>query len=89
VRNVRLKGPEAYEDMKRLAAKRGMTGPAETIAQELDSLKLNAVMHEAAQNRLHAVPLAIEGGEGAAEVVAEEESDEVVYDDEVSNRSCG
>jgi hypothetical protein len=85
VRNVRLKGPEAYEDMKRLAAKRGMPGPGETIAQELDSLKLNAVMYEAAQDRLHAVPLAIEGGEGAAEVVAEEDSDEIVYDDKVSN----
>jgi hypothetical protein len=62
-----------------------MPGPGETIAQELDSLKLNAVMYEAAQDRLHAVPLAIEGGEGAAEVVAEEDSDEIVYDDKVSN----
>ena len=85
MRNVRLKGPEAYEDMKRLAAKRGMPGPGETIAQELDSPKLNAVMYEAAQDRLHAVPLAIEGGEGASEVVAEEDSDEIVYDDKVSN----
>jgi hypothetical protein len=81
--------------MKRLAAKKGLTGSAEAMVQELESLKLHVIMHEAAQDRLHAAPLAIEGGEVVADHVeddggvvdnnvgGEEEGEVITYDDDV------
>jgi hypothetical protein len=78
--------------MKRLNAKKHMVAPAEVIAQTLDSLKLNAVMYEAAQDRLHAAPLVIDGGGTVEEIAADEEEEEedeaILYDEEVVGRQC-
>lgn len=71
--------------MKRLAAKKHMIAPTQAILQELDSLRLDAITYEAAQERLHAAPLAIEGGGVVEEIAdnAEEEEEEAIrYDEE-------
>lgn len=67
--------------MKRLAAKNRMIAPAEAISEELDALKLSAVMYEATQDRLHAAPLAIDGGGIFEEIADDEEEEMIVYDE--------
>lgn len=78
--NARLKGPDAYAKMQSNAAKKGLVPPAEALARELDALKVRVIMHERAQDRLHAARPAIEGGWVDAEALDEEEA--IVYDEE-------
>jgi hypothetical protein len=83
-----LKGPEAYAKTQSNASKRGLVAPAEAITRELDALKLRVIMHERRQDRLHAAPIAIEGGEIVEEVAGDEGGtgddgeEEIVYDEE-------
>jgi hypothetical protein len=83
-----LKGPEAYAKMQSNASKRGLVAPAEAITRELDALKLRVIMHERRQDRLHAAPIAIEGGEIVEEVAGDEGGtgddgeEDIVYDEE-------
>jgi hypothetical protein len=82
-----LKGPEAYAKMQSNASKRGLIAPAEILIRELDALKLRVIMHERRQDRLHAAPIAIEGGEIVEEVAGDGDApgddgdEEIVYDD--------
>jgi hypothetical protein len=86
--NVRMKGPEVYAKMQNNAAKRGQTSPIELLSRELDGIKLMVATHETEQDLLHAAPLAIEGGAGAArddaegEGEGEDQEQEVRYEDE-------
>jgi len=73
--------------MQSNALKKGMLTPADAITRELDGLKLRAVMHERAQDRLHAAPPAIEGGgdvgnDDEALMAGEEQEEDIVYDDD-------
>jgi hypothetical protein len=74
--------------MQSNASKRGLVAPAEAITRELDALKLRVIMHERRQDRLHAAPIAIEGGEIVEEVAGDEGGtgddgeEEIVYDEE-------
>jgi hypothetical protein len=75
--------------MQSNASKKGLIAPDEIIIRELDALKLRVIMRERAQDRLHAAPIAIEGGETVDEVVDDGEvagddgQEEIVYDDDV------
>ena len=83
-----MKGPEAYAKTQSNASKKGLKAPREIIIRELDALKLRVIMHERAQDRLYAAPIAIEGGEIVEEVLDDGEvagddgQEEIVYDDD-------
>jgi hypothetical protein len=71
--------------MQSNASKKGLIPPAEVLTRELDALKLRVIMHERRQDRLHAAPLALEGG-GVVEEIAyneEEEEEAILYDEEI------
>lgn len=48
---MHLKGPAAFEQMKSRAAKRGLIDPITLVTNELDAIKLHAVMYEKRQQR--------------------------------------